>query len=459
MAGWRARCRTRPAPPGGSPPVSRARGRAWPAQPGGSRPTDRGARCGGWTGRACRGPASRPGSAAGRAWDQGGNRARVLRLYWRGEEFAPVFEPAAERVTRLPERAPLGEGPPPVAAWWQALRDFRLVQAEIDGLLAGLDDPAVRAGIGEQARQLTDLGENFAATEPGPTDQATPLLQLPPDRCTQRGGPRCAAARFRVTDAREAAGGSAAVVSLTELRLAPAVMAAAPVPGLFVVGLDLDQRAEPRDVLYDRGGNHAVIGPSDDLADALGRLGWRGETVVIVTEREPDDAIGHMADEFDELRADVFVPRVGATVVSADGVPETRDAAGAAADLWDRYESSSLRDAVGVPAWFVQERAQIRPAPGPSLITFSDGRGFASMGAAAFLDHGDLLVSQVEPRLFDLWLPRDGHELGLADLQGRFLAFSAELMSLMPDPPPDADEIRLIVDDGEEVMAAAAALA
>src|SRR5258707_1984234 len=122
-------------------------------------------------------------------------------------------------------------------------------------------------------------------------------------------------------------------------------MAAAPVPGLFVVGLDLDQRDEPRDVLYDRGGNHAVIGPgpSDQLVDALRDLGWRGESVVIVTEREPDDAIDHMADEFDELRADVFVPRVGATVVSADGVPETRDPGGTAADLWDRYESSSLR--------------------------------------------------------------------------------------------------------------------
>src|SRR5258708_5261502 len=338
MAGWRARCRTRPAPPGGSPPVSRARGRAWPAQPGGSRPTDRGARCGGWTGRACRGPASRPGSAAGRAWDQGGNRARVLRLYWRGEEFAPVFEPAAERVTRLPERAPLGEGPPPVAAWWQALRDFRLVQAEIDGLLAGLDDPAVRAGIGEQARQLTDLGENFAATEPGPTDEATPFLQLLRDVVTRLGGLRdelagmtaavpqpglarlpvfsgtvyrghdlgpdgletytdalasgmpitgpdvtvaarsrayadgydvvlvidsvdgrslaglragvgpevpdvvfFADARFRVTDVTEAAEGSPAVVSLTELRLAPAGMAGAPGAGLFLGGPDLRQ--------------------------------------------------------------------------------------------------------------------------------------------------------------------------------------------------------------------------
>jgi len=214
-----------------------------------------------------------------------------------------------------------------------------------------------------------------------------------------------------------------------------------------------------RDVLYDRGGNYAVIRPRGQLADPLRDLGWRGETVVIVTEREPDDAISAMAAEFAELRADVFVPRVGARVVSADGVLETRDAAGAAANLWDRYESWPLRAAVGVPAWFAQDRGQIRPAPGPSLIGFRDSAGFASMGAADFLEHGHLLESQGEPRLFDLRLRRDGRNLGLADHQGRFLPLSAELRRLLPDLPPDADEVRLMVDDGAEVMAAAAALA
>ncbi len=124
-----------------------------------------------------------------------------------------------------------------------------------------------------------------------------------------------------------------------------------------------------------------------------------------------------------------------------------------------RYESRPLRAAVGVPAWFAQDRGQIRPAPGPSLIGFRDSAGFASMGAADFLEHGHLLESQGEPRLFDLRLRRDGRSLGLADHQGRFLPLSAELRRLLPDLPPDADEVRLMVDDGAEVMAAAAALA
>src|SRR5258708_16637661 len=81
------------------------------------------------------------------------------------------------------------------------------------------------------------------------------------------------------------------------------------------------------------------------------------------------------------------------------------------------------------------------------------------MGAADFLEHGHRRDSQGEPRLFDLRLQREGRSLGLADHHGRFLPLSAELRRLLPDLPPDADEVRLMVDDGAEAMAAAAAFA
>ena len=79
-----------------------------------------------------------------------------------------------------------------------------------------------------------------------------------------------AGTRFRVTKVRPARRGQPAVVSLTELRLAPAVMAAVPVPGLFVVGLD-------HGVLYHRDGGHAVITDPDRLPDQLRDLGWHGD--------------------------------------------------------------------------------------------------------------------------------------------------------------------------------------
>jgi hypothetical protein len=151
-------------------------------------------------------------------------------------------------------------------------RDFQEALAEVAGRLDRLDDPTIRAGIGELASQLAVAAERIDVADPGFTSNATDLLRevgaalravrdelaamtaavadgqdvvfvidsvsgrrlagLPaegdpglPDVVFAAGTP------FRVTDVREAADDQPAVVWLTEVGPAgvAAAMAAAPV--------------------------------------------------------------------------------------------------------------------------------------------------------------------------------------------------------------------------------------
>ncbi|MDT5028229.1 MAG: hypothetical protein QOE61_4655, partial [Micromonosporaceae bacterium] len=237
------------------------------------------------------------------------------------------------------------------------------------------------------------------------------------------------------------------------LRFGDIVTAVAPVPGLFVVGLEF--RAEGL-LLYHGGGHAAIRARLDDLETSLRSFGWRGETLVILTERRAGDGIGELIQQAAErLRADIFVPAVGARVENAGGVLQTRHADGAEANLWERHESQSLRHSIPVPQWFVQDNGQISATTGTSRIEFPGG--FASMDVTDFLEHGHLLESQGEPRLFDLRLRRGAQGgLGLADHQGRFVPLTADLR---PTLPSDIDGIRLILDNGVGVRESAAVLA
>jgi len=81
-----------------------------------------------------------------------------LRLYWHGAHFEPVFPTAGDRAAVLGR---LGEGPPAVAAAWQAARELRLDLAQVRVLLArlrqlGTLDDATVEDIRDQAEGIAE---------------------------------------------------------------------------------------------------------------------------------------------------------------------------------------------------------------------------------------------------------------------------------------------------------------
>ena len=237
-------------------------------------------------------------------------------------------------------------------------------------------------------------------------------------------------------------------------RFGPAVAAASLYPGQFILGLDVGRGGS---LSFSYGGGFFATAAPADIADLLQRHGWRGETLLVVTERRPMDRVDEQLDRLaDYLQTDIHVLGAGATLGDAGGRLQARDEQGRPANLWIEHQSRSLRqDGIDVPSWFVQLGGVIRPGDGIVEIRFR--QGFASMGVTGYLSNRDLLARVPEPGLFDLWLmPNARGELGFADYRGRFAqAYSDDLPTL----PDGMHEVRLIVDDGARFHAEAAELA
>ena len=106
----------------------------------------------------------RPSPVQGPAVDLDGNPTPVLRLYWHGHHFEPVFPAAGGQVAVL---GGLGEGPPAVAAAWRAARELRLAREQVGEMLdqargQGTLDEAAARGFGGRAAAIEGEGGRIA---------------------------------------------------------------------------------------------------------------------------------------------------------------------------------------------------------------------------------------------------------------------------------------------------------
>jgi O-acetyl-ADP-ribose deacetylase (regulator of RNase III) len=116
--------------------------------------------------------------------DQDGEPTPVLSVYWRGEHFEPLLLPAP---AVLPERVPLGAGPPAVAAAVGLRRGFRIEDARITGLLDALPDAAAAAFREEVAGIQALWGAIDIAITPSSDDTVVAVLRDIYDRLASLG--------------------------------------------------------------------------------------------------------------------------------------------------------------------------------------------------------------------------------------------------------------------------------
>ena len=115
-----------------------------------------------------------PSPVQGPAVGADGSPTPVLRLYWRGDHFEPVFPTAGDRVAVA---GGLGEGPPAVAAAWQAARQLRLALEQVREMLgrpragAVLDEAAAQ-GFLDRAEAVERAGGRIAVSVTAQTSQA-----------------------------------------------------------------------------------------------------------------------------------------------------------------------------------------------------------------------------------------------------------------------------------------------
>ncbi len=236
-------------------------------------------------------------------------------------------------------------------------------------------------------------------------------------------------------------------------RFGQVIEAAEPFPGQFILGLEVGPTR--RLSFYYGDGLHATAGPGDIQAK-LRDHGWRGETLLIVMDLQPDDEVQNQLSRLaDDLRADIYVLREGATLaVTADRRlrADSNDPRGP----WVEHRSRPLwQDPDYVPVWFAEENGVMVPSGELAEIDYE--QGFATMGMTGYLARRHLLARRPEPGLFDLWLEHNYRgELGFADRRGRFVP--ANLPDL-PNLPDDTHEVRLIVDDGARLHKAVTRLA
>ena len=228
--------------------------------------------------------------------------------------------------------------------------------------------------------------------------------------------------------------------------------------GLFNVGLSAGR--DGRWLVYDGDGQGFAARRLE--RGHLERLGWqRGDAIIAITRRRAGDRLEEGMEELGEaVGADVWYPAAGADLrLTPERQLQTVPVGGGEpADLWEVHVSRSLREQSGVevPRWFAVGSDGVLGLA-REAYWFRFRQGLASVGLLGFPGRLDLLEREPEPELYDLLLQRNERgELGLADPVDGFVPLSA---GDMPGLPAGMVEVRLVMDDGEGVRAAAAALA